>query len=283
MLFIRNIIILGDNKMKNIILPQIVTTGIYNSSIAAKNKTITKTRRTTMFEIEIPIENGGISYIEKEQRTIKPDMIICAKPGQLRHTKTPYKCYYVHMILKEGSLYDILMKTPSFVTITNYSEYQDIFKGLYKYQKTETEHNSIILQSLILKLIYMLGKDFKKQEYHGKLKSSGDDVIEKTINHIKEHLTEDLSLEAVSKVASFSPTHFHSCFKVATGKTLHEYVEEQRIKKAITLLTTTSHTLSEIAYMCGFSSQAYFSFVFKRRFGITPRSYAKQEYERYLK
>ena len=107
-------------------------------------------------------------------------------------------------------------------------------------------------------------------------------MIEKSIKYIKEHITEELTLERVSKNVSFSPIHFHNCFKIATGKTLHEYVEEQRIKKAIVLLTTTALTLSEIAYQCGFSSQSYFSYVFKRRMNITPREYAKEEYNRYL-
>ena len=45
----------------DIILPEIVAAGIYNSRIAVKDKLITKNRKTTMFEIEIPIEKGGIS------------------------------------------------------------------------------------------------------------------------------------------------------------------------------------------------------------------------------
>ena len=69
---------------------------------------------------------------------------------------------------------------------------------------------------------------------------------------------------------------FHNSFKKAVGPTLREYVEEQRIKKAITLLTATHLTLTQIAFECGFSSQSYFSFVFKRRTGKTPRQYANE-------
>lgn len=268
--------------MKEISLPQIVTIGFYNSDIAVKNKTITKNRTATMFEIEIPVGKGGISYIDSEQFPIDNNMIICTKPGQIRHTKLPFKCYYVKLILNEGELYDILMNIPSFITINKYSEYLEIFKSLLNYQEIEIEANNVILQSLILKLVYMLNKDSKKQLYSGSLKNSGYDVIEKSIKYIKDHITEDLSLETVSKNASLSPIHFHNTFKVATGKTLHEYVEEQRIKKAVVLLTTTALTLSEIAYNSGFSSQAYFSYVFKRRMNMTPREYAKEEYKRYL-
>ena len=265
----------------NIALPKIVAIGIYDSKLAVKNKAITKNRRTTMFEIEIPIEKGGISYIEKEQCPIDTNMIICAKPGQLRHTRLPFKCYYIKLIVNDGALYDILMSVPAFTITTKYEEYLEIFKTICKYQETEVESDNVILQSLVLKLVYMLNKDSKKQLYAGKLKNSGYDVIGKSINYIKDHITEDLSLDAVSKNASLSPIHFHNTFKVATGKTLHEYVEEERIKKAVGLLTTTALTLSEIAYNCGFSSQAYFSYVFKRRMNMTPREYARDMYEKY--
>ena len=97
----------------------------------------------------------------------------------------------------------------------------------------------------------------------------------------EENLTEDLSLEKLSALAGFSPIYFHNSFKSATGMTVREYVEEQRIKRAVNLLVSTDKSLTDIAYECGFSSQSYFSFAFKRRMKVTPREYAKQIFDRY--
>ena len=264
--------------MKEILLPEIETIGIYNSQIAVKNKTITKNRKLTMFEIEIPIEKGGISYIDSEQMPIAPGMVICAKPGQIRHTKLPFKCYYIHMILKDSKLYDILMEVPPFVRTNRFHVYQDIFIKLCKYFNTSLENDGLMIQSLILELIYTLSQESKKQpDINNK-----NDIIEKTIKYINENIASDLSLNTVAEYAAFSPIHFHNCFKLATGKTLREYVEEQRIKMAADLLITTDLTLSEIASKCGFSSQAYFSYVFKRKINLTPREYAKEVYKRYI-
>ena len=60
------------------------------------------------------------------------------------------------------------------------------------------------------------------------------------------------------------------------NKTLREFVEERRIKKAIDLLFTNNYQLSEIAYECGFSSQSYFCYAFKRYTGTTPKQYIKK-------
>ena len=106
-------------------------------------------------------------------------------------------------------------------------------------------------------------------------------LMDELFLYIREHLTEDFSLENVSGSMSVSPIHFHNTFKTATGKTLRDYVEEQRIKKSINMLLTTNFSLTQIAYECGFSSQSYFSYVFKRRMKVTPREYTKEIHSKY--
>lgn len=261
------------------ILPEIVTVGIYNSQIIAKNTVISKNRKTTMFEIEFPIEDGGVSYIDSNSKQINTNMIICAKPGQIRHTKFPFKCYYVHMIIHSGALYDVLMNTPNFFETNNTEVYNKIFKKLFKHYSTLADSEEIILQSLILELIYTITKDSAKRIKSNN--STSNYLIEKTLKYIKEHLTEDLSLERVAKAMSLSPVHYHNTFKASVGKTLRDYVEEQRIKKAINLLQTTNYSLTKIAFECGFSSQSYFSYVFKRRMKKTPREYAQEIFNKY--
>jgi AraC-like DNA-binding protein len=121
----------------------------------------------------------------------------------------------------------------------------------------------------------MLSKDVHTQTQNSKFKSNRFD-IDKALKYIKENLTENLSLQTVADHVMLSPIHFHNCFKSAVGKTLHEYVEEQRIKVAVNLLLTTDLTLTQIAFQCGFSSQSYFSYVFKRKMKMTPRKYVEQ-------
>ncbi len=264
-----------------IVLPEIVAVGIYNSHIAVKNKTITKNRKTTMFEIEIPIGNGGISYIDDEKTEIKPELVICAKPGQMRHTKLPFKCYYVHLIIKEGLLYQKLMAIPNYMQTEKREQYINLFKKMCKYYDGAVDDDGIMLQSLVLELVHYLLQDSKKMEIRAGMKSSNYKTIESTVAYIQENLTADLSLNRIADYAGFSPIHFHAVFKASTGRTLREYVEEQRIKKAASMLITTDYTLTKIAYECGFSSQSYFSYAFKRRMKKTPKDYAKEVFERY--
>ena len=266
--------------MKEILLPQIVSIGIYNAQLVISNRTVSKNRKTTMFEIELPIEDGGTSYIDNESRVISPNVIICAKPGQTRHTCLPFKCYYIHMIVTDGELLEILTSLPDFIDIADTKEVKETFLTLCEHYQTGISADDILLQSLILRLVYILNQNAVRIE-KSTPKSNNHKIIEQTLEYIKQNLTANLTLESMAKAACFNPIYFHKLFKSSTGRTLHEYVEDQRIQKSIHLLLSTNMTLTQIAYECGFSSQSYFSYAFKRHTGLSPRDYAKKAVVRY--
>ena len=263
--------------------PQLEVFGIYNSRKIGPDGKISKKRRASMFEIELPLEPGGISYINNESHPITTDLIICAKPGQLRCTKFPYQCYYIHMLVPDPKLAAMVSQLPDFLPIQNRSQYEALFNQLCAFHNSHSQEDELLLQSIVLALIHGLLIEAGQQR-QGESKKYGHYFdINSVFDYIKRNLCEDLSLENVAAHFSLSAIHFHNLFKKAVGVTLHEYVEEQRLKKAIDLLLTTKLTLTDIAFDCGFSSQSYFSFVFKRKFGVTPRGYAQSIFSKYEK
>lgn len=261
--------------------PQVVAIGIYDSRSTVKNREVTANRKTKMFEIELPIEENGTSYIDGEDRKICKDMLICAKPGQTRHTRLPFRCYYVHMICHDELLCRNLGALPNFLSTNQRDTYLHLFSRLCELYDSPVDTDRIQMHSVLLELICLLCREAESQTRSLQIRYKTHATIEQAISYIQTHLEADLSLSAVSAHLSFSPIHFHNSFKSATGKTLREYVEELRIKKAANLLLTTKLSLADIASECGFSSQSYFSCVFKRRLGITPREYVRNIHTRY--
>lgn len=261
-------------------LPQIVSVGIFNSQITEKRK-ITANRKTTMFELELPIENRGISYIDDESRKVSKNTVICAKPGQLRHTKLPFKCYYVHMMVEKGQLFETLMNLPNYLEFSDPSTVLSLFEKMCRYGDTGVAEHAIMLQSVVLELIYRLNQKAAVSRLPHRIKQNNHEVIADTINYIGKNLNMELTLSGLSQRAMFSTTYFHRLFKASTGKTLHHFIEDQRVEKAVNLLLRTDMTLTQIAYECGFSSQSYFSYAFKRNKGMTPKDYAKKMMEQY--
>jgi len=262
-------------------LPEIVAAGIYNTDAAVKNRTETRKRRVTMPEIEIPLSEGGICYIDSDAEPYRTDTIICAKPGMVRHSRVPYRCRYVHLMVKEGALFDLLMDAPTFLTTEKPEVYVALLEKIDRYHNSNRETDAVMAQSALLELIWTIRVDSKAQKHREHTRHSNRDLIERVIRYIQENLAADLSLGAVAAYAQLSPIHFHNCFKASTGRTLREYVEEQRIRKACGLLLSTDWTLTRIAQECGFASQSYFSFAFKRKMEMTPREYARSMAERY--
>lgn len=264
------------------IMPKIVALGIYNSTALGKSSgNFSKNRKNAMFELELPIESKGISYIDKEEREITQGLFIVAKPGQVRHTRFPYKCYYVHMTLSEGELYDRLIALPSFIEIREKEKYKKLFSELCRLGEISNENDSIKMYSLLLHIIHLAQRDAKESMEKFEGKKSHRETLDRVFKHIEENIQTDLDLASVSAVAHLSPTHFHNVFKTCTGKTLREYIEDKRIEKAKQLILGTDYTLTRISQECGFSSQAYFNYVFKKRTNKTPREYERAICQKY--
>lgn len=100
------------------------------------------------------------------------------------------------------------------------------------------------------------------------------EMMSKVLSYINDHYADtDIGLNTVAKVANISATHFSSVFSQQTGKTFVEYLTEVRMKQARELLRCTNKISSEIAQSVGYNDPHYFSFLFKKINGQSPRDY----------
>lgn len=82
-----------------------------------------------------------------------------------------------------------------------------------------------------------------------------------------------LSLHMVAAEVGFSPNHFSTIFSQETGQTFVEYLTEVRLEAAKELLTNSDARMSDIAFDVGYQEPHYFSYLFKKHVGVSPREY----------
>jgi AraC family transcriptional regulator len=97
--------------------------------------------------------------------------------------------------------------------------------------------------------------------------------LARVIDFIEDNLGRELSLEELARVACLSPYHFVRSFRAAVGRTPHRYLVDRRVARAEALLKGGDLSLSQVADLCGFASQAHFTSAFKRVAGTTPGAY----------
>jgi two-component system response regulator YesN len=104
-------------------------------------------------------------------------------------------------------------------------------------------------------------------------------VILQAKEFIDQHYTDpDISLSSVANCVGHSPCHFSTVFGEESGQTFKAYLTETRIKRAKELLRTTSLRSSEIAEQVGFNDPHYFSLVFRKSTGLSPKEFRSPNY-----
>lgn len=98
-------------------------------------------------------------------------------------------------------------------------------------------------------------------------------LLGKALGHMQEHLAENLTRDTVARAAGLSPSHFSHLMRDKLNRSFTEVLAQYRVDRAAQRLTRSSDALAAIALTCGFPDQSYFSKVFKKCTGHTPRAY----------
>ena len=96
------------------------------------------------------------------------------------------------------------------------------------------------------------------------------------IRHIEEHFTEQVSMQAMAKLAGLSTTHFNARFREVLRMPPSQFLLARRVEYARRLLTQTSKELIDIATEAGFFDQSHFTKRFRNLTGLTPKEYRQR-------
>lgn len=100
-------------------------------------------------------------------------------------------------------------------------------------------------------------------------------VVKQMVNEIREHYTENITLQMLAEKYGFSTGYISSMIKEELGLSFSEYITEKRIQKAKELLADERLSIDMVAEKAGYNDYFYFTKVFKKTVGMSPSKYRK--------
>jgi len=103
-------------------------------------------------------------------------------------------------------------------------------------------------------------------------------LVQKVIAVIESDLTAELNLHTLAALQNINPSYLSNLFRKETGKTLTAYIISLRMAAAAKLLKSTSLQIQTVAQHCGIADVNYFSKLFRKEFGLSPKQFREQEF-----
>lgn len=233
-----------------------------------------------MFEIYFLLSGHCTYFIDNKTYQVSEGDLVLIPGGTIHNTQYPMDTRYSRMLVNcsnffiPGSVFDDLKKL---LYVYHNDELTDkireILTEVEKEYNSPDKHSLDYLQSLIYSLFILIAR-YPNTKSNASVKN---EYIEKAVNHIRKNYMSKLSLNDVARVCSITPEHLSRIFKKETGFGYSEYLNLVRLQQAEYLIKNKELTITEIAHRCGFEDSNYFSFIFKKKYGISPREMNKQE------
>ena len=131
----------------------------------------------------------------------------------------------------------------------------------------------MLLQELIIRILQTESKSiYLKKSYT----QPNNDRISFVLNFIRENITEDLTIELLSEKAYMSESNFYRTFKHETGSSPIDFIIEERLKLAESLLRDPKMSVKEAFMASGFNSFSYFCRIFKKKKNLSPTEFKEK-------
>jgi AraC-like DNA-binding protein len=128
------------------------------------------------------------------------------------------------------------------------------------------------MEEIVIHLCRYLDSEPKFKPHIDKLEFLSDRRLVDIVTYIQANLEKDLSNKVIANIAYVSEDYVGQFFKSLTRKNLQDYIENQRLEKAMYYLRTEPASIQEISHRVGFKDPAYFSRRFKLKYGYNANS-----------
>lgn len=224
-------------------------------------------------------EGNGIIEVEDQIYRLEKSDAFCI-PRNVRHKyyadeKEPWSILWVHF--KGDNTNYFPLEERKIVHIN--SRHSDnrmmvLFNLLFRVLERNYTIGNFIYISQVLSLI--LSEIYFREKVDES--SIQDRHVTMVIRYMYQHLRENLTLEEISEEVQLSKSYLNAVFKAQTGKSPVEFFIHLKMQEACKLLKSTDYYIYEVSSELGYTDQYYFSRIFKKVVGVSPKDYKNGDY-----
>ena len=222
----------------------------------------------------IYIQSGEMTVWEGEKQVVlKAGEVYLFRPKEpqiysARETPTTY--YWIHFTGNAVEEMLSFWKDPH-ISVGSFPEIEGFCRSFYRDYKIPGAFQPLYYEG---RLISLLGSIAKKQE--AKINKKSYERVAAVLDYIEKVFPHKPSNEELAAVCYMNKYHFIKVFKETLGEAPQSYLNRMIVEKAKTLLESTTFPIGEIALRLGFSDPLYFSRLFKKQSGVSPKEYRER-------
>lgn len=233
------------------------------------------------YELEFYTEEfPGGSWVDGAFRPARKQYYSLCRPGQRQKLVPPYRCYYLNFSTVDPELCDYLDRLAPTDFVWEMDTVVELLREMVQIQDRGTPQGKLWLDSCVSRILSILGRNQQGEQpmLRGVLRHR--ETLMMVDRYIREHLEEDLSLERLGALSNLEPTYLQKLYASAYGQTPARRALALRISAARVALIEGDEPVGEIAARLGFSSQAYFTSIFKKVIHCTPTAFRARQRKR---
>lgn len=230
------------------------------------------------YEINHISSGQAIMYIEGKKTVIPQGRCIVIPPYK-KHSfetaKTGCKITQLEMSMETKNHKGFLLDQQEKQNFYILKDCEDIIPLIERiarlHRKEKNEYFSVLQKLSVVELMVTL--QYHMEEIDRNYSHTIKDKMQRILIYIKEHYEEEISLEEVAKREGISSRYLRKYFSEVMGISCIRYITKLRMERAKKLLWETNKNIITIAGEIGYENPQYFSRVFKKEEGITPKEY----------
>lgn len=231
------------------------------------------------YEINHISSGQAIMIIEEEERVIPQGRCIVIPPYK-KHSfrieaKSGCKITQLEMSMETGENRSLLLDEKEQLDFYILKDCEDMIPLIERiarlHRKEENEYFSVIQKLSIVELMVTL--QYHMQEMDKRYSRKIVNKMQEILAYIREHYQEEMNLEEIAERGGISSRYLRKYFSEVVGISCVRYITKLRIEKAKKLLWETNKNIITIAGEVGYENSQYFSRVFKKEEGVTPKEY----------